>query len=543
MPSCGQVLADLLQKRGLDLVFGIPGNHTLELYRGLDSSGLRHITVRHEQGAAFMADGYARVSGRPGICYLISGPGLLNAATAAAQALADSIPMLIVTAVAPRDHLGKGLGDLHELPDQQAAARSFCKQSLQVEDPAVLPDRVREAFDLLQSGRPGPVHLEIPLDVLGAEMPSLEALARLSYPDTEAKAPPAPNAALIEEFAEHLRGAERPILLLGGGAIGAADWLPTLAETLDAPVLNTTNAKGLVPCTHPLAVGGSLSIPPIREVLRDHCDLVLAIGTEFGETDYNFLDLGQLDLSAKLLRIDIDPRQLQRNQTPLLAMAMDAGVAVGALLETLAPQLRGGAERAATWRKMVRAYRHYHPDFATFFDTLQKTIPGLVLVGDSTRPVYYGIWQYECDQPRSFFHSATGFGTLGYAIPAAFGARLGTDRPVAALIGDGGAQFTLPELATGVDNGIGVPILIWRNRGYEEITNSSRALGISDSYTSISAPDFSAIAHAYDCPFRQPKTLLDLQRAVALGVGLDRPSIILVEQDVFITTPSGQWYD
>ena len=165
-PRCGEALPALLEAYGVRHVFGIPGNHTLELYRGLSASSVQHITTRHEQGAGFMADGYARASGDVGVCFLISGPGLLNAATAMGQALADSIPLLVITAVAARSSLGKGLGELHELPDQQAAARSVARLSLQVNRPEELVDHIATAYEVFESSRPGPVHVQIPLDVM-----------------------------------------------------------------------------------------------------------------------------------------------------------------------------------------------------------------------------------------------------------------------------------------------------------------------------------------------------------------------------------------
>jgi acetolactate synthase-1/2/3 large subunit len=178
---------------------------------------------------------------------------------------------------------------------------------------------------------------------------------------------------------------------------------------------------------------------------------------------------------------------------------------------------------------------------AALFQAIQEAAPGLILVGDSTRPTYYASWQYECDAPRSYFHSVSGFGTLGYAIPAAFGARLATDRPVAALIGDGGAQFTLPELATAVDNEIGVPIIMWLNRGFEEIENSLNGRGISPSSARVSGPDFDRVAEAYGCDWHRPDDVAELRSALQTAFARKRPSLILLEQTRFTNLPSGQW--
>ena len=203
----------LLEQYDVDTVFGIPGVHTLEIYRGLAASDIRHVSPRHEQGAAFMADGYARVAGKPGVCVLITGAGLTNAATPVAGAYHDSIPMLVVSsATASRDN-GRGHGSLHDLPDQRAFMATITAESIDVRDPAELPEAFARAFEIFESRRPRPVHIGIPIDVLDLPAPSFERLAARGTP-------PVADAALVERAVELLAGAERPMLLLGGGAVG-----------------------------------------------------------------------------------------------------------------------------------------------------------------------------------------------------------------------------------------------------------------------------------------------------------------------------------
>ncbi|MCZ6658134.1 MAG: 5-guanidino-2-oxopentanoate decarboxylase [Gammaproteobacteria bacterium] len=533
MPTCGQTVARHLETHGVTHVFGVPGNHTLELYRGLESSTIRHVTTRHEQGAAFMADGFARASGRPGVCFLISGPGLLNAATAIAQARADSIPMLVVTTVAATTDLGRLQGKLHELPDQHTCAANFCKASVTITDPNAIGRVIGQAFHAFTSGRPGPVHIEIPLDLL---------LADTTWQDLD---PPVVASTLddqtLEDMASLLQRAKRPLCIVGGGAVGAGKRIPALAEHFDMPIVNTVNAKGLCPRGHPLFVGGSPSLASVRELVNQ-ADVVLAIGSEFGETDYDLLMIEAFAISGKLLRIDIDPDQLDRNVESHVTLCADARLAVGGLLEFPGRKHGDGARRAERARQHILEEPHYHAEIAELFATIRGAAPDIVLVGDSTRPTYYAAWQYECEQPRSYFHSVSGFGTLGYAIPAAFGARLATGRPVAALIGDGGAQFTLSELATAVDNEVGVPIIIWLNRGFEEIENSLTGRGISAASAHISGPDFSQIAEAYGCAWQQPSDLNEFGAALAAALERNRPTLILLEQARFLSLPSGQWY-
>ena len=312
----------------------------------------------------------------------------------------------------------------------------------------------------------------------------------------------------VEAMLEGIRGADSPLFVCGGGAVGAADQWRSLAEALDVPVVTTSNAKGLLPPDHPLAVGGSPSLACTREALSK-ADVVLAVGTEFGETDYDLLMDGVLDFAGRLMRIDIDAEQLVRNQQSelqLCASARDAArwfaQALGVAVSRPAYSARSGAHltgarRAQSLRAAALDEPHWHPEMANFFATLIRALGDTCVVGDSTRPTYYATWQYEPLRPRRYFHSVTGFGTLGYAIPAAFGAAVALDEPVVALIGDGGAQFTLTELATAVDNALPVTILIWSNRGYEEIENSLRGREVATDSTIISGPDFALIAQAY----------------------------------------------
>ncbi|MFT7288224.1 MAG: acetolactate synthase-1/2/3 large subunit [Halieaceae bacterium] len=553
--SCGERLVEYLEAYGIDTVFGIPGHHTVQLYRGLAASRIRHISPRHEQGAAFMADGYARASGRPAACFLISGPGLGNAVTAMMQALADSVPMLVITAVAAREHLGLGEGRLHELPDQHGLAAQCARFSHTLMRAEELPKVLARAFAVFSSARPGPVHIELPLDVITADASALPVRV---WPRVEA---PAVNSHALALLAARLKRAERPCLLAGGGAVGAVRELRELAEKLDAPLLTTVNGKGLLPPNHVLAVGGSPSLKAVRELLVNS-DAVLAVGTEFGETDYDMLFQGELPTLNWLARIDIDAAQLCRNIRPDLALCGDARHSLAALCELLFgaatgepdPALRSpgsdaiesgaGAGRAAITRAAIRAERHYQPQLQVLFDVLREALPDLVLVGDSTLPTYYAVWQYEAPAPRSYFHSATGAGTLGYAIPAAMGARrvVSADRPVVALIGDGAAQFTFMELAAAVQESLPIIVLLWNNNGYGEIRSGMLASGVEPVGVAIEAPDFLAAASALGCIARRsdsPEALLLQLREAAVA---PRPTLIEIRQEDFVSGPVGDWY-
>ncbi len=527
MSTCGEFLLKQLEDWNVDTVFGIPGVHTVELYRGLPATALRHITPRHEQGAGFMADGYARVTGKPGVCFIITGPGMTNILTAMAQAYGDSIPMLVISSVNERSRLGTGNGYLHELPDQRgltAGVTAFSHTVLSVEE---LPDVLDRAFAVFDSERPRPVHIELPLDIITAPA------AHLAIQPRKRSSRPAPSAELIKQAAEKLQGAKRPLLLLGGGCLDAADVARQLATVLDAPTALTINAKGLLPADHPLLIGSNQSLVPVRE-LAAAADVILAIGTELGETDYDVVFDGGFALNGELIRIDIDAPQLQRNHTPTLAIQSDARLAMTALLAELpartADALSPGAQRAAAVRAQLAdgfsGWAHYRE----LFDTVLGVLPATRFVGDSTQTVYSGNHLVDLNTPRRWFNSSTGYGTLGYALPAAIGAKLAEPAvPVVCLIGDGGLQFSLPELASAVEAKVGIVILLWNNYGYGEIKGYMERRGIEPIGVDIYTPDFIAIARGFGCVAERAVDLGHLARLLETAPG-DRPLVIEIVQ-------------
>jgi len=531
MTTCGEFLVKQLEAWGVDTVFGIPGVHTVELYRGLPHSGIRHITPRHEQGAGFMADGYARVSGKPGVCFIITGPGMTNILTAMGQAYADSIPMLVISSVNERHRLGLGKGYLHELPNQRAMAAgvsAFSHTLMSVEE---LPGVLARAFAVFEGERPRPVHIELPLDIITADASHMPLAPR---PRVRR---PAPNRTLIREAADLLKQARQPLLLLGGGCVSAEGEARALAAALDAPSALTINAKGLLPPGHPLLLGSNQSLVPVRQLALE-ADVVLAIGTELGETDYDVVFDGNFKLPGRLIRIDIDAQQLHRNATPHLAIQGDARLAMRMLLAEFGPReldkQSPGAQRTAAVQAQLAheftAWAHYRQ----LFDTVLHALPAARFVGDSTQTVYSGNHLVELDGPRRWFNSSTGYGTLGYGLPAAIGAQLAEPgRPVICLIGDGGLQFSLPELASAVEARVPVVVLLWNNAGYGEIKRYMQRRDITPLGVDIHTPDFIAIARGFGCLAERARDhahLADLLR----DAPDDRPLVIeLKEQAPF----------
>ena len=495
MKTIGETLVARLRERGVDTVFGIPGVHTVELYRGLAASGIRHVTPRHEQGAGFMADGYARASGKPGVAFVITGPGLTNTLTAMAQARADSVPMLVVSGVNRLPTLGKGLGHLHELPDQRALARQVALVSERIENAHGLDVALKLAFAPFASGRPGPTHIELPLDVAAWPYDCVETSEQ---PDKRS----APIAVQIAQAAEALDGAERPIILAGGGCRYAADLLRTLAEKLDAPVVQTANARGVLHA-HPLGVPACPDLKSVRSLI-ENADAVLALGTELGPTDYDQFDTGSLAVMSNLIRVDISADQLARRPAKL-KIHSDVASAMTQLLSALSDRRNNGAgaERAArtrktAWQEIGPAYRH----MSNMLAAARKAVPNALMIGDSTQPIYAGNLYYDHDRAGGWFNAATGFGALGYAIPAAIGAACALpEAPVICIAGDGGAQFSLPEIMAAKDENLPITFVIWNNDGYGEIETSMEAAGVTVVGCDPTPPQFADIAKACGLPY------------------------------------------
>src|SRR5215470_7371385 len=303
-----------LKAHGIDTVFGIPGVHTLDLYRGLAELGIRHIGVRHEQGAGFMADGYARASGKPGVCCLITGPGLMNAATAIGQAYSDSMPMLVLASVNATDQVGKGRGLLHEITDQQAAIAPLAGFARTIRRAQELPPAIADAYALFANGRPRPVVLEFPLDFLSAR-------TEIAPLPAQQMARPVASAAHLQSAASLIDGAERPILLLGGGTVDCAAEARAFAEKTGCLVVTTTAGKGVIPDSHPASLGATL-VKPASQTLLAEADVVIAVGTELSETD-SWID--RLVLPGTLIRIDLDRHTLTRDYAPTVGLLADAG--------------------------------------------------------------------------------------------------------------------------------------------------------------------------------------------------------------------------
>jgi acetolactate synthase-1/2/3 large subunit len=341
----------------------------------------------------------------------------------------------------------------------------------------------------------------------------------------------------LKQASDWLNSAKAPLLLVGGGARDSGPLVRDLAVRLDAPAIMTVNGRGLMPVGHPLAVSCSPSLRPIMDMI-EAADLVLAVGTELGPTDYNWMGTGGAKLRGKSIRIDIDQAQLSRTQLVDLPIVSDAGEALVALLPLSERKSRDGAARAAKARELVQ--RELTPLYRLCLKVLEcvrDSLPGAVIVGDSTQPVYAGCVAYAAPAPRSWFCSATGYGSLGYALPAAIGAGLGApDRPVVCIVGDGGLQFSIQELAAARELEVPVIVLLWNNHGYSEIKSYMTANGIRPIGVDIYTPDFQALAKGFGCEAVRVVRLRDLPRQLRAAAERKTATIIEMVEDEITAT-------
>jgi 5-guanidino-2-oxopentanoate decarboxylase len=522
--TAGQALVRLLANYGVDTVFGIPGVHTLELYRGLPGSGIRHVLTRHEQGAGFMADGYARVSGRPGVCFVITGPGVTNAATAIGQAYADSIPLLVISSVNHTASLGKGWGCLHETQDQRAMTApitAFSAVALSAED---LPELIARAWAVFDSARPRPVHISVPLDVLAAPV------AR-DWSDAVVRRPGRgqPDRGTLEQAALKLAAAKRPMIIAGGGALQAAAQLAQLSTRLAAPLFTSVAGKGLLPPEAPLNAGSSLCVAPGWQMISE-ADVVLAVGTEMADTDFW---RERLPLTGELLRVDIDPRKFNDFYPCAVALHGDARQTLDGLLAHLSEVERDPCQAIEAVAGLRQAIRTGHAPLQAIhqaiLDRIDAVLPDDAFISsDMTQLAYTGNYAFASRAPRSWLHP-TGYGTLGYGLPAGIGGMLGTDhRSGLVLVGDGGFLYTAQELATAVEE-LDRPlvVLLWNNDALGQIRDDMLGLDIEPVGVLPRNPDFIGLARAFGCAVRQPRDLDAFQADLADGFAT--PGVTFIE--------------
>ena len=524
-----------LKTNGIDVIFGIPGVHTLDIYDALiDDPDMTHILARHEQGAGYMADGYARATGKPGTALIVTGPGLTNISTAVGQAYADSAPMLVIATNQERRHLDMMVGNLHELTDQLAFMKPITKWSQRALEAEDLPEMVAQALEALGTGRPRPVHLEIPLDLLAEPVEDPEI--RAAQPRIVA-----PRERDIEAAGALISSADRVIILTGGGGstTEAAPLVAELAEELGAPVVTSVTGKGSISYDHPYCAGAfgyRWSADNPTAALMEGSDLVIAVGTGLG---VRTTGEGSMPLPASTIHIDIDAHEhaIGRYERSASIVA-DAGKSLAAILD----RVRAGARPGSRWSEAevaeVRSQLLTPADerAARYFPYVQALRDGMerdaILVNDMTMLAYEAVRYFPVYAPRSYFFPR-GFGTLGSAMPTALGAKIGCpDRQVVSIAGDGGFQFTLEELGAAVHHQIPVQIVIF-NDGTHSAVKAAQHRTYPGRYIAVDLvnPDYIKIADAYGMRSHRATSADDLSSVLNETRDLNEPILIDVPVD------------
>ncbi|MFZ0089085.1 MAG: thiamine pyrophosphate-binding protein [Solirubrobacteraceae bacterium] len=494
----GHLVADTLAALGADVAFGVPGIHSLAIWEGLRTSSVTAYGTRTELSAGFAADGYARSSGRPAPLLLSTGPGALNSLTAVMEAASAHVPIVAIASQIPSDMVGRGRGYLHELTDQLASFAPLVKHAVRAESAASIPGLLAEAWRIAGAPPSGPVYVEIPVDLLTGPVLSPWTGTPGSQPERRA----APQAA-VEQAAILLEGSDRPVLWAGGGVIRsrAQAELRALAELLDAPVATTYMGKGALPEDHPLSVGSGCDEAAFQELLAE-ADVVLGVGTELGaETTGQYA----LRFTGRLIHLDAAPARVGATY-PALPLVGDAQATLRALIGVLTPGPRsGGAARAAAVRRRIRAGLQSQGRDAErrLLATIERVLPpDAITVWDMTILGYWAAPHLRLAAGQQFLYPL-GSGTLGYAWPAALGARLANpERTVLAVVGDGGLQYALAELGTAAQHQLAATLLIVDDGGYG-ILREYQATAFGKT-TSVELPgaDLAAVTAGFGVPVR-----------------------------------------
>ncbi len=515
---------EALRTEGVRHVFGIPGVHNLAIYDALlRQSEITHILARHEQGAAFMADGYCRASGHPGVVVVTTGPGATNTLTPLVESYAGSQPVLVVMSDIPSALIGKDLGALHEVPNQIDCFRPVCRWAEALGDAQAIPGAVQGAFHLFRTGRPGPIALSIPTDLLTT---SVEAQLT---PGASGRRPPC-EVRLIEEASSRLESARRPLIISGGGTVSAEAGaeLQALARRLRAPVVTTVMGRGIIPETDPLWLG----VLPNKRATQpaiEAADVILAVGCRFAHRSTRGLLLNlAFRPDQALIHLDLDATVIGKMYPTTLGIVGDARDGLAGIVKALGPG-PGTSQWDWDWLATQRAARgpRYTKDAERLITVLRDTLaPDAIVVNDQTGINYWMEWHFPVLRPRTFLYPV-GSATLGYAVPAALGAKLAyPERQVIAVVGDGGFLFSVNELATAVKYGLGVVFLVLNDQRMGAIKWLQETIYGRWGETELTNPDFPALAHAFGLPGQRVERLDDLAQALDKALGHRVPALL-----------------
>jgi len=520
----GQALVRSLIQYGVDTIFAIPGVQLDHLFNAFydERNRVRVIQTRHEQGTAYMAFGYAQSTGRVGTCAVVPGPGLLNATGALSTAYACNAQVLCVSGQIPSTAIGRGFGMLHEIPDQLGMLRSVTKWAARIGHPQLAPEIVREAFRQLRTGRPRPVEVEMAMDIL-AQAADVDLLDPVAGYDR-----PSPDPDGIEAAAKLLGNAAHPLIVVGGGILEAGAELAALAEMLEAPVMLGRHTLGVIPSRHRLVVN-----PPTAHRLWADADVVLAIGTRLNPQ----VPTWGVDADLKIVRIDIDPEEITRAGRPTVGILSDAKKAVAALVDAVPRHNRKRAGRddeiAAARAKADAAAATLAPQRA-FVDAIRAELPeDGIFVEELTQVGYCARFMWTAAKPRKYI--STGYqGTLGFGFATAIGVKVGNpDVPVVSISGDGGFMYNVGELATAVQQKVGLVTIVFNDNAYgnvrrmQQVDHGGKVLA-----SDLHNPDFVKMAESFGAQGLRADGPDSLRAALRRGFDTPGPTLIEVPMPV-----------
>jgi acetolactate synthase-1/2/3 large subunit len=522
-PTGGDRVVETLRAQGVRHVFGIPGYHNLAVYDALlRQHDITHVLARHEAGAGFMADGYARASGQPGVALVTTGPGATNALTPLVESYAGSVPVVLIASDIASDLVGRDLGALHEVPNQIECFRPVARWAEALTEARAIPGAIAGAFDLLRTGRPGPMVLSIPYDFLTARVDA-------PVPAGGHGARPPCHVSDVREAARVLAGASRPLVIVGGGVVaaGAEDELRAVVRRLGAPVIATVAGRGAVSERDPLFHG----VLPDRRTCRETlgaADVILAVGTKFGHRSLEKLGF-TLGPGQALVHLDLDPGVIDRVFKTSVAVVGDARDGLARLSAALGDgKPASGWDRAWLARVKADAGPRYTPAIAGLIDTLRRALPDdAIVVNDQTGLTYWMEYRFPVYEPRTFLYPA-GSASLGYAVPAAIGAKVARpDRAVIAVAGDGGFMYSVNELATAVKYRLPIVFLVLNDGRFGAIQWLQELMFGRSGEADLANPDFVALARAFGAHAERVDTET-LAPALRRALAADGPTLIEV---------------
>jgi acetolactate synthase-1/2/3 large subunit len=527
MPTGAQLLIQALKAHGIDTIFGIPGIHNLAIYDALvDEPAVRVVTTRDERGAGHMADGYARATGRPGVCLTVPGPGVTNALTAIGEAYADSSPVLWLASQLPAGTVASDREDFHQLRDTESVLASVTQWGARPQRAEQICSVVEEVFRRFQTARPRPCYLDLPMDLLNARV---EARVDEQQPGPKDSPPSTFLRTDLRRAAALLGTAIRPLLLVGGGAWRASKSVIQLAERFSIPVVMTSSGKGIVPEDHRLSLGDGWMAHQLGREALERADVIMAIGVRFGPLTTSWWTR---QIAGKIVHVDIDPTEIGKHVPATIGIVGDATQAIAAFVSELhdySGETRGPWLDVVTVREARRtAIRKRAPDAVATLEGLREVIPDEALVFcDINGIACWGAGAFICRQPRTF-HYPIGFGCLGFALPAAIGAKLARPEvPVLALCGDGGFLFSGHELATAVQERVAVITVVFNDHAYGTIKADQNyrypgRLSGSD----LRSPDFVRYAEAFGVRACSVDSVRKVPEAIRSAMLHDGPSLI-----------------